>query len=308
MSGYVVCQACGTRIKAGREFCLKCFAPLPDPQAVQPTSRTVSLGLSASQQAMLAIAGVLVVGALLAVIWQTRPEKLDDSARPAARQGGPAATATAAAAPAPSTPPVQDLAGPRIAPFEPSPTAPTTQAKTESVDQAALEASRAAYDQELLKRPDDADVLNRKGQVLERLGRVDEAAASFERAARLAPDTRSYHFNLARTANLLGQTDRAIAEYREVVRLQPDDYAARYTLAMALQKQGDDRSAIPEFEHAAAVAPGDPAVHLSLGVSLERLGRVSDAVREYQRFMAIQPGAPDAQRLKDHLAALSPRP
>lgn len=307
MSGYVVCRSCGTRIKAGRPFCLKCFEPLPDPAAAVPTPPWVSLGLSPTQQSVLIAAGVLAVLVLVAVIWETRPVPVDDQARPVARTaGGPASPSRSvpiAQRPSPST-----SAAPRIEPFERTPAGPPAPAKADSADIASLEATRASYDEELLKKPDDSDLLNRKGQLLERLGRFDEAATCFERAIALAPQARGYHFNLARAATTLGQSDRALAEYREIVRLQPDDYAARYSLAVALQKRGDHEAAVVELEKTVALAPSDPGAHLSLGLSLERIERIADAVREYQRYVAMQPDSVDGQRLKEHLAALAERP
>src|SRR4051794_30792208 len=87
MSGYVVCRSCGTRIKAGRAFCLKCFEPLPEAGAAAPTSVWESLGLSATQQAVLTIGGGLIAVALIAVIWQTRPGPGDEEAHPGRRRG-----------------------------------------------------------------------------------------------------------------------------------------------------------------------------------------------------------------------------
>lgn len=304
MSGYVVCPSCGTRIKAGRAFCLKCFEPLPEAGTAAPTSVWESLGLSATQQAILTIGGGLVVVALVAVIWQTPSAPLDDQARPAVAPAAPAAPPPGAVEPGPRTSP-DVVASPRVPAFEPTLLAPAApRSESSASDVAALE----GYDQQLARSPDDPDVLNRKGLALELLGRVSEAAACFDRAVALAPQTRSYHFNLARVDTALGQMDRAAAEYREVVRLQPEDYAARYTLALALQKKGDEQAAIPEFQKAVALAPTEPRAHLGLGVSLERVGRVSEALPEYQRFIAMLPSSADAERLKAHLAALSARP
>lgn len=309
MSGYVVCQACGTRIKAGRPFCLKCFGPLPDPTAAVKAPLWESLGLSAPQKAMLGGAGVLVVAGLLFVIWQTRPVPLDDQAAPMARTPGNAATRpVVATAPKRASNASEDGAVSPVEPFERTVVPSTAHTRSEPADIPSLEATLATYDQELAKQPDNADLFDRKGQVLERLGRVSEAATCFERASALSPDARLYHFNLARTATMLGQSDRAVAAYREVVRLQPEDYAVRYSLALTLQRKGDDEAAVAEFQKAVALDPIDPNVHLAFGVSLERVGRISDAVPQYQQYLAMQPNSADAGRLKEHLTKLSGHP
>src|SRR3954466_15642236 len=104
MSGYVVCRSCGTRIKAGRAFCLKCFEPLPEAGAAAPTTVWESLGLSATQQAVLTLGGGLMFGALIAFIWQTRPAPVDDEAPPVGQPAAaPARRADAVPAPPAST-------------------------------------------------------------------------------------------------------------------------------------------------------------------------------------------------------------
>jgi tetratricopeptide (TPR) repeat protein len=303
VSGYVVCQACGTRIKAGRPFCLKCFGPLPDPEAAVKPTVWESLGLSEFQSALFGGAAVLAVGGLLVVIWETKPVQVDDLAVPIAR-AGTAAPPVVAAAPA-RAPENSDTSASPVEPFERTVVAPSVKTRSEPVDVPALEATLALYDQELTKQPGNADVFNRKGQVLEHLGRVSEAAACFERASALSPDTRVYHFNLARVASAQGQSDRAIAAYREVVRLQPEDYTARYTLGLTLQKRGDDEAAVAELQKAVALDSRDANVHLALGVSLERVGRIADAAPQYQQYIAMQPNSVDAGRLKEHLAKRS---
>lgn len=306
MSGYVVCQACGTRIKAGRPFCLKCFGPLPDPETAAKPTIWESLGLSELQSALLGGAALLVAGGLLVVIWQTKPGQIEDQAVPVV-VAGTAAPPVVAAAPARSSE-NSETAPSSIEPFERTVVSPPAETRSEPVDVAALEATLALYDQELTRQPGSADVFSRKGQVLERLGRLSEAATCFERASALSPDTRIYHFNLARAAAALGQPDRAVAAYREVVRLQPEDYAARYTLGLTLQKRGDDEAAVSELQKAVALDSRDANVHLALGVSLERVGRIADAVPQYHQYIAMQPNSVDAGRLKEHLAKLGRPP
>jgi Flp pilus assembly protein TadD len=307
MSGYVVCESCGTRIKAGRPHCLKCFGPLPDPRTAIKPPLWESLGLSAAQKSLLGGVAFLVIAGLVGVIWETRPVPIEEQAAPAA---GAAATTTppvVAVAP-PATANSSETTAPAVEPFQPTIAAPPVQVKPDAADIPALEATLTLYDQELVKNPDSADLFNRKGQVLERLGRMEEAATCFERAGALAPATRTYYFNLARVASTVGQSERAVGAYREVVRLQPQDYAARYTLGLALQKKGDDQGAISEFQKSVALDGRDPNVYLALGVSLERVGRSSDALPEYQRYVAMRPNSADAARLKEHLAALAGHP
>ena len=309
MSGYVVCASCGARIKAGRQHCLRCFEPLPDPDAPVLPLIWESLGLS---QAKLMIGGIVasvLVVSLVGVIWSTWPDQGDEVARPASGQAPTpkpprAAPAEPVELPAAANTPVS------VTSYQPPPVAAIDSVRTGAAafTSGDFASARAAYERSLVLKPDDPETLNNLGQVLVRLNQPTDAIVRFERAIALAPTKAAYHFNLAHTVAQLGQLDRAVTEYREAVRLFPDDYATQFNLAMALQAKGDAQGAIPEFQRAITLAPGEPSFHISLGLSLEKVGRVPDAVREYRQYLEMAPGAPDAATLKAHIEVLTSAP
>ena len=308
MSGFVVCASCGSRIKAGREHCLRCFAPLPDQDTAVRAPLWESLGLSQGSLRMVGIVASLVVLSLVAVIWSTRPDPVDEIARPAS---APAATSPQPAAPAAPAETAVASDTPVSAPsYRTSPVTAidSVRSGTAAFTAGDFASARAAYERSLALTPDDPETLNNLGQVLVRLGQTSDAIPRFERAIALAPGKSAYHFNLAHAVAQLGQVDRAIAEYREAVRLFPDDYTSQFNLAMTLQAKGDAQGAIPEFQRAVTLAPGEPSFHISLGLSLEKVGRTTDAVREYRQFLAMQPTSPDAAKLKAHIEVLSAVP
>jgi Flp pilus assembly protein TadD len=309
MDTFVVCPACGTRIKAGREFCLRCFGPLPTPD--QPLKPPIweSIGLSDNKKQIVAGVVAALVVALGVVIYITEPPDVDDTPRPGAMAVTPRPAAPAVQ-PASSTPAtsVQPAAAPTsdategaaiFTPTQPKPSAPLSEA-----DIATLETRRTSYESQLAKTPDDTSLLNDLGLVLDQLGRSADAIPRFERAIQLAPDQPNYHFNLAHAAIAAGLWDQAVTQYREAARLRPQDYVPQFALALTLHRKGDDVAAIPEFQKTLKLSPNDASAHLSLGVSLETVGRVDDAIKEYRRYLAIQPGSPDAERLRSHLQGL----
>jgi Flp pilus assembly protein TadD len=302
---YVVCPQCGTRIKAGRAHCLRCLADLPAPDAPVRLPVWVSLGLSRQQQLTLGVVASSIVVALLAVMWQTAPETIDEQPVPVVK---PATQASPATPPPPAENPAP---APAVVPASAN-TVPPAVVDANRTGAAAyargdFEAARVAYEEALGKKPDDAETLNNLGQVLVRLNRINDAIPRFERAITLVPDRAAFHFNLGFAVAQLNQWDRAIVEYREAVKLFPGDYATQYNLAAALQKKGDLRGAIPEFEKAIALAPSEPSFHLSLGMALERVGRTADAVKEYQTYLSMDPNGADSGRLKQHVDTLTAR-
>jgi Flp pilus assembly protein TadD len=297
VSEFVVCRQCGTRIKAGRQHCLRCFAPLPE--ADEPVRPPIweSLGLGEGKVMMIGIGASLVVIALVAVIWRTWPERIDDTARPSptpasrAVTPGPAVDTPERTADSSSSDP---LTIPDATPDEVTP-----------AQRADLEATRTAYEQALAKAPDDAKALDSLGLVLLRLGRPDEAAERFQRAIALDAARAAYHLDLGHAFTDLGNRSRAVQEYREAARLIPEDAATHNTLGLALQKNDDYQAALAEFERAIALAPEDPKPHLGYAVSLDHLQRPSDALREYRRYLDMRPSAPYAQDVRARIQALA---
>ena len=284
MSGFVVCRECGTRIKAGRGHCLRCFAPLPDPDEPLPTPLTESLGLSRNTEITVAAGTALVVVVLGYFIWQTWPSPVTDDVPPTASPG-PIAASSAPATPA----------------LEAAPAAAAPEASTDP----NLEATRVDYEQQLANRPKDARLLTRLGQLLERMGRPEEAAARYERAVALDPLDPASRLNMARAAATAGQWDRAINQYREAVRLRPKDLDTVILLGQALQKKGDDQAAVTEFQRVRGLNPSSAPVALGLATSLEKTGRIDDAIAEFRHYLELVPAGPDAERVKGHLALLA---
>jgi Flp pilus assembly protein TadD len=303
VSGFVVCRKCGTRIKAGRGHCLKCFEPLPDPEEEVAPPLSESLGLSRSTQKAV-WAGATVAAALLGfVIWQTWPTREDDVAQSVDTATVAAAQArTPAAAPAPVSPEAPDpTSRPAAEPSSSDVPVPTSASAPET----NLEALRADYVQKLGDDPKDPVLLNKLGEVLVRMGRIDEAAGRFARAVALQPLEPAYRVNLARATGELGQTDRSIDQYREAARLRPNDYDILNGLGLALQKKGDDHAAVTEFTKAREANPAAPGAALGLATSLEKLGRVDEAVEAFNQYLDVATSPAEITRVKAHLALLS---
>ena len=308
MSGFVVCPSCGTQIKAGREYCLRCGEALP----LEGTPARVPIweSLQLSRAGMMALMGSLtaIVIGLGFYIYQSQPEPDEDVAKPLSMQSAPRTpppptevAETPAAAPAALPPvPAPGASGP---PHETS--LESHRAGSAAYNAGDFEGARKAYEQAIARNPEDADALNNLGQTLVRLEKVKEAIPRFERATALAPTRAPFHFNLAHALGATGQWDRAITEYREAARLGPDDYTTLYNLGSALHKKGDAAAAIPEYRRAIALAPAEANFHLSLAMSLEQVGRAAEAAREYEAYIRLAPTAPDVEKLKEHVKTLT---
>ena len=278
---FVVCPACGTRIKATRTRCLRWFEPL-DTTAPPPLWRTLTvsdrIGITAGT---IAVAVVIGFGW---VLWSTSPPLWEREAE------------SPNAAPSPSTPPAPVIAALQTAPARPLAT---------SAPEPAVDSTREEFENKLKANPNDVIAVNGLGLVLERQGLIADAIPRFKRATELAPDRISYRMNLAAAEGRLGNWDRAVGEYREAARIAPDDYGVRYNLGLALHRKGDDAAAVTELESAVRMSPRDPAAYRVLGMSLEGTGRIEAAVDAYARSIELAPGTDEAQQIRRHAEQLS---
>ena len=295
-AGYVICDACGARVKAARRRCPRCEELLV-PRAATATTDTAR-GSDVATFIRVTVGAVLAI-VTVGMMWMFRSQTEagvatltanTNTAVPSHVQAAQAATTGV-----PLDPPAYERATGRD----------VNRAAGAAFASADFDRARATYEQALEKNPNDPEALNGRGQALVRLGRVADAVQDFERAASIAPDKWAYRFNLAHALGQLGNWDRAITEYREAAHLFPTDYATQYNLAMALHKKGDEQSAVTEFRRAIELAPSEPTFRLSLGISLEKLGHIPDAVREYLAFLEMDPSSPDATKLKAHIDNLA---
>ena len=291
--GFVICSKCGARIRADREWCLRCHEPLVAWKKAEIPLPPVVRALGGGTL----IFGLVGVAAAAVIIYLTF---FDSSAaqpdRPLQRSTQPVASTTAAPAAArtQATSHIEQLQ------FVDTP-------RRSSVDvaDAELPAARTRFEQALQSNPKDADTLNSLGLVLERLGFVESAITRFATAVDADRRNWIFHFNLAHASSLQQNWNRAAAEYAAVLELFPDNYAAQYDMAVALHMSSNEPAAIRAYEKAIQMAPGDPAAHLSFALSLEASGRSDDAVSEYRRYLEMVPTAPNAAAVTQRIQNIS---
>ncbi|MHB8743212.1 MAG: O-linked N-acetylglucosamine transferase, SPINDLY family protein [Sulfuricaulis sp.] len=107
----------------------------------------------------------------------------------------------------------------------------------------------AAISRYLSLRPDDAAMLNVKGQQLVRLGRMREAERAFHQAAERTGNAGMYH-DLGLCRQLLGDLAGTIDAYQEAIRRGNNHGRTRLWLAQCLRAVGR----IPEYSKAAVEA------------------------------------------------------
>ena len=122
-------------------------------------------------------------------------------------------------------------------------------------DEADYAGAAAAYEQAARLDPESLPARIGLGSALLGLGRHDEARQAYETAARLHPKDPWPYFGLGQVETVTGRTEQALAAYREFARLQPGNPNAQGRIGRALHALGRFPEAVLAFEKAEAMDP-----------------------------------------------------
>ena len=113
-----------------------------------------------------------------------------------------------------------------------------------------------------------------------------------EHSLRVAPESSTLHYNLARWLRREGRVDEAVGHYRRALEIEPTFASAQVNLGVALQLQGRAEEAAASYRAALALEPNATAHHnlamLLRGVDLDR------AIVHHTECLRLQPDSADA--------------
>ena len=190
-------------------------------------------------------------------------------------------------------------------------------------------AAAALLEKLVVQEPKNAEAYNLLGKVYHRLGRLEQAKASYQTASSLAPDLLEPRYNLAMllldqgdsensrrimsevcksNANpeyihdlgvvdeKLGQTQEALLCYQQAVQLLPNNSQFHYSLARRLYLDNQVEASVAEYQKSLQLDPNNIDAHNNLGVALADLGRYPEAVEQYEAALKINSNYPEAQQ------------
>ncbi len=136
--------------------------------------------------------------------------------------------------------------------------------------------------------PRDADIQNRLGEALERVGALDAAADAYRLALSARPTFQKASNNLILVLVKAGRSREAAAVARTLVDARPDDPDRWFTLGLA-QSEADVDEAIKSFRRALALAPRHTLARYNLALVLKRTDRLAEAIDQLQGVIDVEP-------------------
>jgi tetratricopeptide (TPR) repeat protein len=135
--------------------------------------------------------------------------------------------------------------------------------------------------------PRDADIQNRLGEALERLGALDAALDAYRQALSARADFRKAANNLILALVKAGRGEEAVARARALVEGAPADPDRLFTLGLA-QSEVNVSDAVATFRRVLDLSPTHVLARYNLALVLKRTDRLDDALRELERVLVIE--------------------
>lgn len=138
--------------------------------------------------------------------------------------------------------------------------------------------------------PADADIQNRLGEALQRIGALDAAVDAYRAALRARPAFRKAANNLVLAMVAAGRGPEATQLARGLAAGAPHDPESHFTLGLAQSEQDVDE-ALRSFRRTIELAPDHALARYNLALVLRRMDRLDEAVDQLRRAIAIAPRA-----------------
>jgi tetratricopeptide (TPR) repeat protein len=117
----------------------------------------------------------------------------------------------------------------------------------------------------------------------------DQAAASYEMALKVSPQSPAAHLGMGTLMVLRQRPKDAVVHFRTAVDGWPDNTDLRLNYASALSALGEHQAALDQLDAAARLRPTDPTAHLLAGQLLIEWQRADEAIDRYRRALEVAP-------------------
>ncbi|MBS0489277.1 MAG: tetratricopeptide repeat protein, partial [Proteobacteria bacterium] len=157
-----------------------------------------------------------------------------------------------------------------------------------------LEEAAASIEQALRLRPQEADGYTCLAHIRAAQDRPEEALELYGRSLRLRPDHMETMTEMATAYRRLGRQGEALELYRKALLLFPENGILRNNCGLAYGEAGDAAAGIAMLEQAVALAPAVTPYRFNLAQLYNLSGRYADARDALLEIQRRDPNMPDA--------------
>ena len=152
-----------------------------------------------------------------------------------------------------------------------------------------LEEALATYDKVLAIKADFAGAHFNRAVIFSDLNRFEDSLESYDKAVAIEPRHAEAHFNRGIALSRLKRFDEALASYDNALAINPAFPAALTNRANTLRDLKRFDAALMSFDSLLAKAPNDAEAHYYRGAVLSEMKRFEEALTCYDRALALKP-------------------
>ena len=128
-----------------------------------------------------------------------------------------------------------------------------------------------------------------RGNILQRMDRLEESATCYKRALAIDGACADAHYNLGNVRRGQGRLEDAARCFEQAIAIQPEHGQAHNNLGNIYRKMKRSEEAIPCFQKAMALKPDWCAPYANLGSMYRTLERHEEAVQYLERALELEP-------------------
>ncbi|MBX9679091.1 MAG: tetratricopeptide repeat protein [Gemmataceae bacterium] len=144
-------------------------------------------------------------------------------------------------------------------------------------------------------KPECGEAFNNLGIAQVRLGRREQAAASFAQAIRCKPDFPEAYNNAGNVLIEQEKFTEAIGQFDKALLFHPHYPDAWHNRGVALLRLGSPENAVSSFAKAIDKRPTYAEAHCQRGVALRELGKLDDAIASFREALRAKPDHSEAR-------------
>ena len=147
-------------------------------------------------------------------------------------------------------------------------------------------------------------ILNKKGNRYTKLGQLDNAIISYEKAISIKPDFAEAYYNLGNSHHKLGQLDAAVRNYKKVVAIKPkyaETHNNKILTVIYFFSKGKIPDAVDILEVLIKDNPEDALLFNMIGGCFVSLGQFDMAIKSYEKALTFNPNYAIPQHMLNSL-------
>jgi tetratricopeptide (TPR) repeat protein len=153
-----------------------------------------------------------------------------------------------------------------------------------------LEKKLTKLERELDKKPNNVELWESKGSLLNKLGCTEAANAAYEKASALAPENPEIREKQGDILEEAGNYKKAVLAYERALDLEEGDYRVWWKKGKAHVGAGQFSEAVESYSKALNRAPSDIyLIRSEYGYILQKVNKYEESLTQYKKTLQIEP-------------------